>query len=73
MAVEYLGTGNDDGVVMGRSASDKISFYNATPVAQQATTLAGALTAGETTPADVAAAVVDLYDALETLGLVTAS
>jgi hypothetical protein len=35
MAVEYLGTGNDDGVVLGRSATDKIAFFNATPVVQQ--------------------------------------
>lgn len=73
MAVEYVGKGEDDGIVLGRSATDKVGFYNATPVAQQATTLAGALTAGETTASDVAAAVVDLYDALEALGLVVAS
>ena len=36
MAVEYLGTGNDDGVVMGRSASDKIAFHNAAPTDQPA-------------------------------------
>lgn len=35
MAVEYLGTGNDDGVVLGRSATDKIAFFNATPAVQQ--------------------------------------
>lgn len=34
MAVEYLGTGNDDGVVLGRSSTDKIGFYNATPIAK---------------------------------------
>lgn len=34
MAVEYVGTGNDDGVVVGRSASDLLAFHNATPIAQ---------------------------------------
>jgi hypothetical protein len=27
MAVEYLGTGNDDGVILGRSSTDKVGFY----------------------------------------------
>lgn len=35
MAAEYLGTGNDDGVVLGRSASHKVALWNATPVVQQ--------------------------------------
>jgi|TARA_R110000824_G_scaffold133288_3_gene296065 hypothetical protein len=34
MAVDYLGDNNPDGVVMGLSASEKIAFYNATPVVQ---------------------------------------
>lgn len=70
MAVEYLGTGNDDGVVLGRSATDVVSFHGATPVAKQTITTLAALTAGETTPADIAAALVDLYTALQTKGLV---
>lgn len=45
MPVEYLGTGNDDGVVIGRSATDKVAFYNKTPVAQAATLTAPAATA----------------------------
>jgi hypothetical protein len=36
MAVEYLGTGNDDGVVLGRSSTDKIAFFNGTPADQRA-------------------------------------
>lgn len=36
MAVEYLGSGNDDGVVLGRSASDLVAFHNATPCDQAA-------------------------------------
>lgn len=38
MAVEYVGSGNDDGVVMGRSTTDKIGFYNATPAVRYSTT-----------------------------------
>jgi hypothetical protein len=36
MSVEYLGTGNDDGVVLGRSSTDKVGFHNATPSDQYA-------------------------------------
>lgn len=70
MAVEYLGKGEDDGTVMGRSSTDKVAFYNATPVAKQTATLAAALTAGTTTPADIAAAVDELHAALSTLGII---
>ncbi|MFA9205002.1 MAG: hypothetical protein ACEQSH_00955 [Bacteroidia bacterium] len=39
MAVEYLGTGNDDGVLLGRSATDKIGFYGlATPIVKPSVT-----------------------------------
>lgn len=38
MAVEYLGTGNDDGVVLGRSSTDLIGFYGMSPVARYSTT-----------------------------------
>jgi hypothetical protein len=39
MAVEYLGTGNDDGVVLGRSSTDKIGFYGlATPIVKPSVT-----------------------------------
>lgn len=33
---EYLGLGEDDGTVLGRSTSNKISFYGVTPIAQRA-------------------------------------
>lgn len=35
MAVEYLGTGNDDGTIVGR-ATDKIGFYGKAPASQGA-------------------------------------
>ena len=39
MAVEYLGTGNDDGVVLGRSSTDKIGFFGlAAPIARPSVT-----------------------------------
>lgn len=39
MAVEYVGSGNDDGVNLGRSTTDKIGFYGlATPIVQPSVT-----------------------------------
>lgn len=39
MAVEYLGTGNDDGTNFGRSATSKLGFYGlATPIARPSVT-----------------------------------
>ena len=36
MATEYLGSGNDDGVTLGRATSDLVAFYGTTPVSQRA-------------------------------------
>lgn len=45
MSVEYLGTGNDDGVNFGRSATDKIGFYGlTTPIVQPSVTAIGTTT-----------------------------
>ena len=65
MSVEYLGTGNDDGVNFGRSSTDKIGFYGlATPIARPsitAVTTATATTAlNETRIAWLTAALVSL-------------
>ncbi len=71
MAIEYLGTGNDDGVNLGRSTTGKIGFYGtSTPVAKQTCTLAAALTAATTTPANIAAAVDEIHAALSALGII---
>ncbi len=35
MPVRQLSDGNSDGTVLGQSAADLISFYNATPVLQR--------------------------------------
>ena len=37
MASRQLSDGNDDGTVIGQSASDKVGFHGATPVVQQST------------------------------------
>jgi hypothetical protein len=36
MAVHYVGDGGPDGTALGRSATDKVSLYGATPVVQRA-------------------------------------
>lgn len=36
MAVHYLDDGNDDGTVLGQSATSLVGFYGATPVDQPA-------------------------------------
>ncbi len=72
MPVEYLGAGSDDGTNMGRSSTDKIGFYGlSTPIAKRTNTLASALTAGTTTPANIAAAVAEMQATLVALGLVS--
>lgn len=70
MAVKQLSDGNVDGTTLGQSTSDLVGFWGKPPVAQPSATTMAALTAGNTTAANVAAAVVDLYTALKTAGLV---
>ena len=41
MAADQLSLGNPDGTKLGQSASDKLGFYGATPVVQQASAAAG--------------------------------
>lgn len=44
MTVEYLGTGDDDGTVLGRdSTADKVGFYGTTPVVQPSATAQSAV------------------------------
>jgi hypothetical protein len=74
MANEYLGTGNDDGVDLGRAASDKIGFYGlATPISQragaaQATSLVGTASSADVT-SDLKGAVIEIMNTLAALGL----
>lgn len=67
MAVEYLGTGNDDGVVLGRDSTDLVGFYGTTPVDQGA-----AVTTLATTPTatDIATAVNSIITRLQDVGLI---
>ena len=66
MAVEYLDKGNDDGTVLGQSASSKLGFYGlATPIVQPKLTLTA--TASATV---LGADVIAIKAALVALGLV---
>lgn len=44
MAVEFLGSGSDDGTNLGRDTADKIGFYGVTPIAQKAAAAQAAVT-----------------------------
>lgn len=69
MAVEYLGTGNDDGVNFGRSATDKIGFFGlTTPIVQPAITAVATATATTTINE---ARIGRIETALVNLGLIT--
>jgi|2_EtaG_2_1085320.scaffolds.fasta_scaffold01537_2 hypothetical protein len=48
MAVEFLGKNAPDGVTLGLSATEKVSFFGATPVIQQAITAVATVTATTT-------------------------
>lgn len=66
MSVNYVGTGNDDGVDFGHSTTSKIGFYGlATPIVQPTLTLG----VGDTTTA-LAADMAAIKAALVALGLV---
>lgn len=74
MAVEYAGSGNDDGILVGRATSDKIGFYGlATPISQragaaQATSLVGTASSADVTTA-LNAAVIEIMNTLVALNL----
>jgi hypothetical protein len=80
MAIQQLSWGQDDGATFGQSATDKISFYGATPVVRQAvaaytTTTAPVSTStnwGDSTSTQHVArntAVIECIAALRNLGL----
>lgn len=64
--VEYLGTSGSGGTCLGQTASDKVGFFGATPVAQQSVTYPSS-TATTTTNE---AAIVSVVTALTNLGLI---
>lgn len=86
MAVEYLGTGNDDGVILGRSSTDKLGFYGlATAIVQPSVTAIGTTTisqvatsgkwafASSTAAQAFVARVQSLQDKLDALNLINES
>ena len=69
--VRELSDGGADGTRLGQSSTDKIGFFGlTTPIVKATCTLAAALTAGTTTPANIAAAVDELHAALAAYGLI---
>lgn len=66
MAVHYLGDNGPDGVGIGLSATEKVGFFGATPVAQQSVT--AATTTATTTLHNVT--LQSLQTALVNLGLI---
>jgi len=68
MAIDQLSRFDADGTVLGQSATDKISFYGATPIVRAAAP--AALTAAPTT-AEFVAQGNGLRTALINLGLLT--
>lgn len=69
MAVKQLSDGGADGTVLGQTG-DKIAFFGGTATTKKTCTLAAALTAGSTTPADIAAAVDEIHAALASYGII---
>ena len=71
MAIKELSDGGPSGTRLGQSSTDKIGFFGtSTPAVRPTCTLAAALTAGTTTPANIAAAVDEIHAALSALGLI---
>lgn len=70
---EYVGSGASGGVVVGRSATDKIGFYGLAPTAQRAYSSAVHATAGIATSASFGAtqlaAVQEIQKTLIALGI----
>ena len=67
MGVMFLGDNNPDGVTMGLDATEKLSFYGATPIIQPAISAVGTTTA---TTALNETKIDRLYTALENIGII---
>lgn len=67
MAARQLSDGNDEGTILGQSATDKVGFYGKAPIAQGATVTDG--NDATTTQAAVNA----IIDRLKALGLIASS
>lgn len=70
--VEVIGSGGPGGSTLGESATEKISFYGTTPIVQRTAAIATSAV-GTASSADVTttlkAAVIDIMDTLEALGV----
>lgn len=66
MAVHYLGDNAPDGTVLGKSSTEKIGFFGATPVVQQSVTYPSSTATTGTNEA----AIVSVVTALVNLGLI---
>lgn len=71
MAVDQLSAGNDDGTVLGQSATDLIGLHGVTP-SDQAAFIADP-TGGATIDAEARAAISSILDVLIEKGLIAAS
>ena len=73
MAVRHLSDGNASGTALGQSATDTISFYGATPVAQRAAAIQGASVVSVSSNISIAASltswIVEVTATLVGLGL----
>lgn len=73
MAVEYLGSGSDDGTQLGRSTTDKVGLYGVTPIAQRsgAAQATSAVGTASSTAVDTAlkAAVIEIMNTLTAIGV----
>lgn len=66
MAAEYVGNGNPDGTVFGRTSSELIAFYGGTPLAR----VSLAQQSGTKTTTQLRAELSALQNALHNLGLI---
>lgn len=66
MAVRQLSDGNDEGQTIGQSSTDKVSFYNETPVVQAS---AIASPAGSSS-GSVRSTLISILNALRDIGIV---
>jgi hypothetical protein len=68
---QVLTRGQDDGAIIGQSATEKIGFFGATPVVQQ--TMTALTTTSSTVASSVSVAVAEIQTVLSNLGLSSAA
>lgn len=72
-SIDQVSKGDPDGTSLGQSATDKISFYGATPVVQRAASIQGAsvvsVSSNITIAASLTAWIVEVTNTLIGLGL----